>query len=308
LKRYSDIRKIDFSATLAMIGTVSFWSLGPIFITYLTGYLDSWTQNLLRYLVACLFWLPFLFLAVRTNRFYRIIWRLALLPAAANLAMQSFYAGAFYYIGPAFMVLLTKTNIIWIAGFSLIFFPDERPLAASKRFWFGLLFSAIGVFGVMYFKEDFATIKTVTGIALAFAMAFMWAIYTILVRIAFRDINSSHGFSVISIYTVAGLFILAFLFGNPKDCVQIGYLQWICIVVSGILCIALGHVLYFAAIRRIGATIPALVILTQPFIVLAISYFVYGESLNFLQIFFGIVLLAGSTLAIWAQQQLKRAM
>lgn len=305
MKNYSDIRKIDFSATLAMISTVSFWSLGPIFITYLTGYLDSWTQNLLRYLVACFFWLPFLFLAVRAGRFERRIWRLALLPAAANLAMQSFYAGAFYYIGPAFMVMLTKTNIIWIAGFSLIFFPDERPLVASKRFWFGLLFSAIGVFGVMYFKEDFVTIKTITGIALAFAMAFMWAVYTILVRIAFRDVNSSHGFSVISIYTVAGLFILTLLFGNPRDCLHIGPVQWICIVVSGVLCIALGHVLYYAAIRRIGATIPALVILTQPFIVLAISYFVYGESLNFLQIFFGIVLLAGSALAIWSQQHLK---
>ena len=145
-----------------------------------------------------------------------------------------------------------------------------------------------------------------TGIALAFAMAFMWAVYTISVRIAFRDINSSDGFSVISIYTVAGLFILTLLFGNPEDCLYIGLLQWICIIVSGILCIALGHVLYYAAIRRVGATIPALVILVQPFIVLAISYLVYGESLNLLQILFGIVLLAGSALAIWSQQHLKR--
>ena len=307
MKEYSDIRKVDFSATLAMFGTVSFWSLGPIFITYLTGYLDSWTQNLLRYTVACLFWLPFLFFAVRTNRFDRRIWRKAVVPAAANLVMQSFYAGAFYYIGPAFMVLLTKTNIIWIAGFSLIFFPDERPLAGSKRFWFGLILSATGVLGVMYFKEDFATLRTMVGIALAFAMAFMWAVYTISVRIAFRDIDSSHGFSVISIYTVAGLFILTLLFGNPTDCMQIGLLQWGCIVVSGILCIALAHVLYYAAIRRIGATIPALVILAQPFLVLAISYFVYGESLNLVQLFFGVVLLAGSALAIWSQQHLKRA-
>ena len=306
MKNYSDIRNIDFSATLAMVGTVSFWSLGPIFITYLTGYLDSWTQNLLRYSVACLFWLPFLFLAVRVKRFDRRIWRKALFPAATNLAMQSFYAGAFYYIGPAFMVLLTKTNIIWIAGFSLIFFPDERPLIRSKRFWLGLTLSAAGVLGVMYFKKDFIAIRTMTGIALAFAMAFMWAVYTISVRIAFRDINSSDGFSVISIYTVAGLFILTLLFGNPEDCLYIGLLQWICIIVSGILCIALGHVLYYAAIRRVGATIPALVILVQPFIVLAISYLVYGESLNLLQILFGIVLLAGSALAIWSQQHLKR--
>lgn len=307
LKEYSDIRKMNFSATLAMLGTVSFWSLGPIFITYLTGYLDSWTQNLLRYSVACLFWLPFLIYAVSKNRFNRRIWRKAVVPAAANLAMQSLYAGAFYYIGPAFMVLLAKTNVIWIAGFSIIFFPDERPLAKSKRFWFGMILSAIGVLGVMYFKEDFATLRTMTGIILAFAMAFMWAVYTISVKIAFKDIDSSHGFSAISIYTVAGLFILALIFGSPSDCVRIGLLQWGCVIVSGVLCIALAHVFYYAAIRRIGATIPALVILVQPFTVLAISYFVYGESLNLLQLLFGIVLLAGSALAIWSQQHLKRA-
>jgi len=305
LKTYSDTRNVDFSATLALIGTVAFWSLGPIFVKYLTGYLDSWTQNLLRYLVACLFWLPFLFFSIKTNRFEKRIWRKAVVPAMANLVMQSFYAGAFYYIGPAFMVLLIKTNIIWIAGFSLIFFPEERPLARSKRFRLGLTLSAIGVLGVMYFKEDFAAVKTMTGIILALAMAFMWAVYTLSVRIAFKDTDSCHGFSVISIYTVAGLFVLTLLFGNPGDCVQMGPLQWMCVVISGVLCIALGHVLYYAAMRRIGATIPALVILAQPFVVFAISYLVFGESLNLLQLLFGIVLLVGSALAIWAQQHLK---
>jgi drug/metabolite transporter (DMT)-like permease len=262
---------------------------------------------MLRYLVACLFWLPFLFFALRTNKLNRQIWRKAVVPAAANLIMQSFYAGAFYYIGPAFMVLLIKTNVIWVAGFSLIFLPEERPLARSKRFWFGMILSATGVLGVIYFKEDFTTLRTITGVALALAMAFMWGIYTISIRIAFRDINSLHGFSVISIYMVAGLFVLMLLFGNPGDCLCIGPLQWLCIVVSGILCIALAHVLYYAAIRRVGATIPALVILAQPFFVLAISYFVYGESLNLLQLIFGVILLIGSALAIWSQQHLKHA-
>jgi drug/metabolite transporter (DMT)-like permease len=257
-------------------------------------------------MVACCFWLPFLFISIRKNKFDRRIWRKAVLPSAANLAMQSFYAGAFYYIGPAFMVLLTKTNIIWIAGFSLIFFPEERPLAKSKRFWLGLVLSTTGVLGVMYFKEDFVTIKTMIGIVLALSMSVMWAVYTLSVRIAFKDIDSRHGFSVISIYTMAGLFILTILFGNLGDCTQIGLLQWLCVVVSGIIGLALGHVLYYIAIQHIGATIPSLVILAQPFIVLAISYFIFSESLNLFQILFGAVLLAGSAIAVWAQQHLKQ--
>jgi drug/metabolite transporter (DMT)-like permease len=306
MDEHGNIRKVDFSATFACVGALSFWALGPIFVKYLTGYVDSWTQNLLRYSVACLVWLPFLFFSIKTKRLDRRVWRRAVPPAAANVVMQSLFAYAFYYIGPAFMVLLTKSSIIWIASFSLIFFPEERTLVKSKRFWSGLALSAMGVIGVLYYKEDFAAAGTLTGIVIALAMAFMWAVYIVSARIAFKDIDSRHGFSVISIYTVGGLFLLALLFGELGDCVKMGAWQWACVVISGATAIALSHTLYYAAMKRIGATIPALVMLAQPFIVLAISYVVFGESLNAFQLLFGAALLAGSGLAIWAQEHLKR--
>jgi drug/metabolite transporter (DMT)-like permease len=146
----------------------------------------------------------------------------------------------------------------------------------------------------------------ITGIIIAQAAAFMWGVYTLSVKIAFKDIDSRSGFSVISIYTVAGLAVSALLFGKVETAAQMGTWQWACIVISGLTAIALAHTMYYAAIRRIGATIPALVILAQPFIVLAISNVVFGESMNILQLFFGIILLIGSALAIWAQQHLKR--
>jgi len=303
---HSNIRKVDVSATVACIGALSFWSLGPIFIKYLTGYLDSWTQNLLRYSVACLVWLPFLLFSIRTKRLDTRVWRRAVVPGAANVVMQSLFACAFYYIGPAFMVLLAKSSIIWIASFSLMFFAEERTLAKSKRFWSGLALSAMGVIGVLYYKEDFAATGTLTGIVLALSMAFMWAVYIVSARIAFKEIDSRHSFSVISIYTVAGLFVLAVLFGRIGDCVKMGAWQWACVVISGATAIALSHTLYYSAMRRIGATIPGLVMLAQPFIVLVISSAVFGESMNVFQLLFGVVLLGGSGLAIWAQEHLKR--
>ena len=299
-------RKLDVSATFACIGVLSCWTVGPIFIKYLSTYIDSWTQNLLRYSVACLFWLPFLLFAIKRGQVETKTWRKALLPAAANVTMQSLWAAGFYYVGPAFMVLLSKSSIIWIAGFSLIFFADERGLVRSKRFWLGLMFSVIGVVGVIYYKEDFAARGTMTGIVIALACAFMWAVYTLSVRIAFRDTDSRSGFSIISIYTVAGLFVLAIIFGRLGQCVTMVPKGWAVVVISAVIAIALGHVLYYAAMKRIGATIPSLVILAQPFTVLAISNIVFGESLNALQLLFGVVLLAGSAFAIWAQQHLVR--
>jgi drug/metabolite transporter (DMT)-like permease len=305
VNKHSRIQKVDFSATFACIGALIFWSLGPIFIKYLTGYVDSWTQNLLRYSVACLFWLPFLFLSIKTKRLDNRVWRRALVPAMANILMQSLYAAAFYYIGPAFMVLQMKTNVVWIAGFSLIFFSEERALVKSKRFWTGLTLSVVGLIGVMYNEVDLAQARIITGIIVAQAAAFMWGVYTVSVRIAFREIDSRSGFSVMSIYTVAGLAVSALLFGEVKTAAQMDAWQWSCVVISGVTAIALAHTLYYAAMRRIGATIPALVILAQPFVVLGISNIVFGESMNGFQLLFGMALLAGAALAIWAQQDLK---
>jgi drug/metabolite transporter (DMT)-like permease len=225
-------------------------------------------------------------------------------PGAANVVMQSFYGAAFYYIGPAFMILLSNTSVIWVAGFSLIFFAEERALARSKRFWSGMACSILGAAGVMYFKKDLSAVGTVTGVVLALGQAFTWAVYALSVRISFRETDSRSGFSVISIYTLAGLSVLAMLFGKVGDCAKLGTGQWAAVVISGLLSIALAHTLYYAAMRRIGATIPALVLLAQPFLVFAVSHIVFGESLSGLQLLSGMVLLAGSALAIRAQQHL----
>jgi len=294
------------SATFACLGALIFWSLGPIFIKYFTEFMDSWTQNLLRYSVACLFWLPFLILSIRDKSLDKRVWRRAIVPAAANVVMQSLWAAAFYYIDPAFMVLLTKTNILWIAVFSLILLPEERQLLRSRHFWLGLALSITGLLGVMRYEVSIEEIATVTGIIIAMAGAFMWGVYTISARIAFREIDSRSGFSVMSIYTVAGLGLCMLLFGKGGNFELMGPPQWACLVISAVTAIALAHTMYYAAMRRIGTTIPALVILAQPFIVLAISHVAFGESLNASQMFFGVVLLAGSGLAIWAQQHLNR--
>jgi drug/metabolite transporter (DMT)-like permease len=306
VRENSDAGRIDLIATASCLGSLTFWSLGPIFIKYLTGSLDSWTQNLLRYSVAALFWLPFLLLSIKAKRLDARVWRRAIVPGAANVIMQSLWAAAFYYVGPAFMVLLTKTNIFWVAAFSFVLFPEERPLVRSSRFRLGLVLSAVGLIGVMYYKVDLAEAGTIKGIIIALFAAFTWGVYTVSAKIAFRDIDSRQGFSVISLYTVGGLALFALPFGQLGASVRLGAWQWACIVISAVTAIAMAHTMYYAAMKRIGATIPALVILAQPFVVLGISNVVFGESLNGVQLLFGTALLAGAALAIWAQQDLKR--
>ena len=301
------IGRINTAATSACLGAVFFWALGPIFIKYLTGYTDSWTQNALRYSAACVFWLPFVVSIALRGSFPARTWRRAIVPALANVAMQSLWGEGFYYLSPAFMTLLTNTSVLWVTGFSLLFFPDERPLMRSPRFWLGLGLSFLGLLGVLYFKADFTAAGARIGIAIALAEAFVWGVYAVSVKIALRDIDSRTGFSVISLYTTVGLWICAAFLGRPGQALHLGVPAWTAVVVSAITSIALAHVLFYAAIRRIGTTIPMLVVLSQPFIVFSMSRVFFHERLNGLQLLSGVVLLLGSASAIWAQQHLKAA-
>jgi drug/metabolite transporter (DMT)-like permease len=300
-------QKVDITATVETLATLFFWSLAPIFITCLTKCIDSWTQNFLRYLVSGILLFPFLVISIRKKKFDKSLWRKAIFPAAANITMQSIYAEAFYYINPAFMTLLMKSSIVCTALFSLVFFVDERPLVKSRRFWLGMILSIAGVTGVMYYHADFTAARTMTGIILSLASGLFWAIYTIAARIYFKKSDSIQAFSVTSIYTTIGLGGLTFLFGNFAGSLNMNAWQWSYVVVSSIIGIALSHVLYYAAMRRIGATIPALIILAQPFLVLAFSYFLFGESMNIMQFVSGVILLAGSAIAIWAQEHIIKA-
>jgi drug/metabolite transporter (DMT)-like permease len=297
--------RIDTAATGACLGAVALWSTGPIFIKYLAGPIDSWSQNALRYSVACLFWLPFLLYIVHRGTLDPRAWRRAILPSVANVVMQSLYAAAFYHIDPGFLTLLSNTSALWVAGFSLILFREERPLIASARFWGGLVLSLGGLFGILYFKEGFAQRHTQIGILLILLQAFMWGVYTICVKTALRDIDSRTGFSVISIYTVVGLWICTLIWGHPGPTLELGVGPWAAVVFSGVTGIALAHVLYYTAIQRIGATIPMLVVLAQPLVVFGLSRVIFHEWLNGPQLLCGVVLLMGSGLSIWAQQHLR---
>ena len=300
-----NLRKLDIVATLACIGVILCWSASPNFIKFLTGYLDSWTQNLLRYSAACLFWLPFLFFSIKRKKIDKKLWKIAVVPACFNIIMQSAWAGALYYTEPAFLTLLTKCSIIFVTVLSMIVFVEERSLLKSRRFWCGLALSFIGVAGILASKEGFASRNTIIGALLALTTSITWAFYTVSAKVAFRNVDSRLGFAVITIYTVIGLCFFGFIFGQPGQCLTMGVRPWVYVIVSGVVSIAIGHVLFYIAIKRIGATIPALMLLSSPFVVLAISYAAFGETLSIFQWFFGIILLAGSAIAIWTQQHLK---
>ncbi|TFG50760.1 MAG: DMT family transporter [Candidatus Brocadiia bacterium] len=297
--------KIDNKATLAVLGTLLFWSTGPNFVRLLSEYMDSWSQNMFRYWAACLFWLPFLIISIRKGKVQKNGWKLALIPAAANVVMQGLWAECFYFIKPGLMILISKSSMLWIACFSIIAFQAERPLVKSKWFWSAMILSVIGLTGVLSFNGNNVTETTLKGIIMTLVASVLWAVYTISVKITLQNTDSRIGFSIVSIYTTAGFTILAVIFGHPGASLKMTFWPWSAVIISGITSIGICHTLYYSAIRRIGATIPSLALLATPFTVLAISHLAFGENLTAVQLLFGFILLSGSAIAIFAQQNLK---
>jgi len=295
-------RLLTSLGALACIGTLVCWASAPLFIKYLTGYLDLWTQNLLRYGAACLFWLPVLLLAAKKGQLPKTVWKRALLPFVPNIIGQSLWAAAFYYIDPGFASLLSMTAFLWVIILSVIFFAEERLHLSNRLFRLSIILSLVGLLGVMFFHPAFTHSYTIIGIAIIMVYGLIWGTYAIAVKVAFRGIDSRIGFSVVSIYTVIGIFILTMFMGHPGKCLELSFNGWFAVIISGITGIALGHVFYYISLRRLGPTTPSLVQLAQPFIVVVISYFVFSEKLSVPQMVFGVVLVAGSALAILAKK------
>ncbi len=300
-------RRFDVVASLCCLGFLSCWTIGALQLEYLSRVMDVWTQNFARYSVACLFWLPLLVAHIRKGRFDHRLWKWALLPTAANIVMQTCWAGAFYHAEPGFVMLLNKSSVIWVAAFSLFFFVEERALLKSVFFWFGLICSVVGVAGVITFQENLSFETSFWGAFLGVASSVAWAVYIILAKIAFRDTDSRIGFSVVTIYMVVVLATMAFILGSPVQCLSsLNTKGWFNLVTSAVGSIALAHVCFYVAIKRIGATIPSMTLLSAPFITIIVSRFLYGELLTKAQLIFGILLVSGAAAAILAQRDLHQ--
>lgn len=293
--------KTQLTGTILAILAVVCWVPGPPILKYLANYVDFWTQNFLRYFAAMIILLPVLFAAIRNKKIDSSIWLKALLPTLPNIASQCLWTAAFYYINPAFMTLLGQSQILWTAAVMMIFFADERPLFYSRRFWLGTIAAVIGLIGIIVLKNDFAARASLIGITISLCWAVTWSLYTTAAKVAFRKTDSTAGFAVVSLYTAPCLAVLALVFGKVSQCSAMTSSVWIYLLISAVSSIVLSHSFYYAAIKRIGATIPSLVILAEPFLILIVTHIVFGEFLSSAQWVFGIILIAGAAVAIYAQ-------
>ncbi len=284
-----------------MLGVLCCWTAAPIYIKLLTQYTDSFTQNFLRYSVAAVFWLPFLIYSVVRGRVPAKMWLLTLVPSFFNVCMQSCWAKTMYYLEPGMASLMQRSAIIWVIALTVIFYPQERSFLKRPGLWIGIVLVVVGVFGVVSNQDGFGGKVEPLGIIFVLGNAFFWSCYTIAIKKLMQNMNAIVGFSIMSVYTSFGLGCLSFGLGSPLDCLGFSGRVWYYIIFSGLIAIAVAHVLYVAAVQRIGTTLPVIIMSLMPFLVLVVSGFIFEEVLNFWQYVSGCILISGSITAVIVQ-------
>lgn len=287
-----------------LLVTLACWCSVPLFLRHLSGYVDHWSNNGWRYGASALFWLPAVAWGFARGTLPGSIWRAALVPAAANAAAQVCFTAAHGYVSPGVLTFAMRLQLVAVAAGAYLIFPAERQTIRSPRYLCGIALLLAGIAGVLLAGDDLFRGATAQGVLLALGAGFGYGAYALAVRRFMSRFHPVQAFGVIALYTAAALVACMLAFGRDRGlCVlDLAPREMWYMGISAFVGIALGHVLYYTAIDRLGVAATTGVLQLQPFIVSAGSAMLLGEALQGGQWVAGLVAVAGAALVLSAQR------
>ena len=313
----STSRRETTIALFCAMGAMLCFSSVPVFLRHLTGYLDSWTTNAVRYGTSAAFWLPFVIVLSRRQgrrgapgapagpvRPRRSIWLAALIPFVPNVLGQIGWATAPYFLKAATIGFGIRATFVFTTLLGFAFIPAERPLARSGWFYLGAAASLGGVF--LMFSHQLAASgpadgSEAVGLVILLATALGYSTYVVCVGRFLADYPIRLAFGVVCLYTGVSLVVLMLLFGDWGRLAALGAREWALLIVSGFVGIAFGHVMNYRAIHVIGPVITSGVTLAGPFSTYVLAAAFLGERLTGLQLLGGLIVVTGGFLLIRAK-------
>jgi drug/metabolite transporter (DMT)-like permease len=280
--------------------TLACWSTVPLFLRDLSSEVDHWSNNGWRYGVSALIWLPALVLAWRRGRLPTRIWRDALIPSLFNIAGQAAFTAAFHEMNPGLVTFGLRTQLIWVAIGAYMFVPTERSIISSPRYLIGAAILLGGLFPVLLGGDASLGGFNPRGTALSIFCAFSYGMYGLGVRRCMAAYNPITAFAAICQITAIGLIALMLILGDAggSGVPDLPSSVLLKLFVSAVIGIALGHILYYISIARIGIVITSGVLQLQPFFVGLASTLIFGERFAWWQWVSGSIAVVGAFLML----------
>jgi drug/metabolite transporter (DMT)-like permease len=95
------------------------------------------------------------------------------------------------------------------------------------------------------------------------------------------------------------------LFGRVESLAEIGFGLWWNLLLSALIGIAFGHVLYFRGIHELGPVVASGITLVTPFVTCLAAAILLGERLNGIEWLGGILVVGGGGLLVLARAQIE---
>lgn len=288
-----------------ILATLLSWASIPLFLKFFakpdpaTGLalIDAWTANGWRYGLSALFWLPLLLVAWRRGKLPAGLLAAALVPTLFNAVGQTLFAWCPYYLDPGFFTFVFRVQIVFVALGAWLLFPGERAVLRNPRFWLGVALVVFGSVGLVLFSSTgLAVPQKAFAVAIAVGSGATFAGYGLAVRYYMTGYPAVLAFGVICQYTAVAVIVLMLLLGRERgaDVFQFSGFNWFMLVSSSMIGIAISHVMYYAALARLGVAVSMGIIQLQPVLTGAASMLIFGERLNAAQWACGLVGVAGA--------------
>jgi drug/metabolite transporter (DMT)-like permease len=298
----------SFTGIVTIILTLIGWSLTPLFIRHFADHIDLWTSNGWRYGFSALLWLPVVIIVAYRKKLPAGLWKAALVPSIVNSMGQVCFTWAHYKIEPGLLTFGLRSQIFFAALGAFLLFPTERPIIRTKGYLIGMVLVILGTCGAVLLGEDEVDFSHTAGVILAISSGFFFAMYGLAVRRYMHGKNSVLAFAAISQYTAIAMVSLMLIFGENfgAEALAMPGKQIMWLLISAVIGIALGHVLYYLSIARLGVAVSAGVLQLQPFGVAIGSYILFSEILTLGQWISGCVAVGGAILMLGIQRLITK--
>ncbi|MGP1272379.1 MAG: DMT family transporter [Phycisphaerales bacterium] len=300
------------AGTVTVLLTLLGWSVTPLFIRYFATFdlerghpIDPWTSNGWRYGFSALLWgLPLVLWSMR-GRLPAGIWKAALIPGLMNCLGQIGFTWAHYKIDPGLLTFGLRAQMIVVAVGAALLFPLERLVIRRPSFIVGILMVMGGTAGTIVFDDGFGATTTMFGVGLSLWAGAFFAGYALAVRKCMAGMNAMMAFAVISQYTAGTMLVIMLLIGDEAGAtaLELPAPQFGLLLLSSVIGIGLGHVLYYLSIARLGVAVSTGVIQLQPFTVALLSLVWFGEVLSVSQWVTGAVAVSGALVMLAVQHR-----
>jgi len=291
-----------------IIMTLIGWSSVPLFLKHFSLQIDGWTSNGWRYGFSALLWAPVLIVCAWRRRLPAGLWKAALVPAVFNSIGQTCFAWAHYKIDPGLLTFGLRLQIVFVGVGAYLLFASERRLIRTWGYLIGATMVLGGTIGTMFLGESPPQGVQAFGILLAVGSGLFFAAYALSVRYYMHGMSSIIAFSAISQYTAVVMVVLMLLLGDDHGATAASLPtdQFLYLLLSAIIGIALGHVFYYASIARLGVAVSSGVVQLQPILVTAASWALFEERLTILQFLCGTIAICGAATMLFVQHRLAR--